>query len=56
MRAAMGRTRDRLRRVSQSRAGRMTLLTAYYLGIILGLAEIYGLHHPPLPPFIYQGF
>jgi len=56
MRAAITSARARLQRASQSDTGRLIILTVYYLGIILGLADIYGLHHPPLPPFVYQGF
>jgi hypothetical protein len=35
---------------------RFTLLTLYYLGILLGLVAIHGRGDFSTPPFIYQNF
>jgi hypothetical protein len=43
-------------RLSSNRYLRITLLTLYYLAIILALIVLYGRGDFSTPPFVYQGF
>jgi hypothetical protein len=53
---AFMRVRRRLSRASASEGARLTLLTLYYLAIIVGLVLTHLTPDYSRPPFIYQAF
>ena len=53
---AIMRARQRLSRASASEGARLTLLTLYYLGIIVGLVLTHLTPDYRRPPFIYRAF
>ena len=56
MRDPIMRARQRLSRAWASEGTRLTLLTLYYLGIIVGLVLTHLTPDYRRPPFIYQAF
>ena len=56
MQDSIARARQRLSRARASDGARLTLLTLYYLGIIVGLVLTHLTPDYKRPPFIYQAF